>query len=823
MQVSQPLPRPVESAARPSGDCASPALFVVLLLWMLALAVARVFAAYSLSVNPTESSNRAALGYGVAEVILLGLPLLPLALRWRQPVFGAIFQTWALAAGLAALLLPVQLTNATAAQAQAVLHILLALAFAGLVWVLGRRREREDAAGGDADAQAGVQGFSPGAMLALALLVAAVDAMPWLAWGALGSPLDTLLQLLAALALGLAAALVFEYFLFRPLFRHMSSPLAAFLLGGLAAGGALAVIASATGFGFGAMQALLMLVLPALGWALAGLRLLARGRAAWLPGALLAGLAAAAPMALIDADELALVITASPGEILGWAFRAAGASLLIGWGSGLLLLVLVAVRRRPAQEQAALTSPRRSPLGALLAVTALAAWLIAGWVYFSSGQPGFYGEGMFVILKDQADVSSAASMTDYNARREYVYQTLVNQANESQGGIRQALDRLNIAYQPYYLVNAIQVPASPFLRLWLESRPEVERILDNPLMRPLAEPPPISQGGEPEPTGPEWNLTMIGADRVWNDLGITGEGILVGQSDSGAQGDHPELAPTYRGRGGDDDYNWLDPWNNSTSPTDIGGHGTHTLGSILGQHTGVAPGAQWIACVNLARNLGNPGYYLDCMQFMLAPFPQGGDPLADGDPALGAHVLNNSWGCPDVEGCDAQAFLPAVRALRAAGVFVVVSAGNDGPGCGSLNTPPAIYQDVFVVGAVNRAGNLASFSSIGPVTADGSGRVKPDIVAPGVSVLSSFPGSTYASNSGTSMAGPHVVGVVALMWSANPALIGDIERTGQILEQTAQPFTQTLPACPGAGETPSTAVGYGIVDAYAAVQQAMQK
>ena len=95
----------------------------------------------------------------------------------------------------------------------------------------------------------------------------------------------------------------------------------------------------------------------------------------------------------------------------------------------------------------------------------------------------------------------------------------------------------------------------------------------------------------------------------------------------------PELANSYRGRNGDHNFNWYDPWYGAQQPQDINGHGTHTLGSVLGNSTGVAPDAQWIACANLARNLGNPAYYLDCMQFMLAPFPLGGSPFSDGDPA----------------------------------------------------------------------------------------------------------------------------------------------------------------------------------------------
>jgi subtilisin family serine protease len=108
------------------------------------------------------------------------------------------------------------------------------------------------------------------------------------------------------------------------------------------------------------------------------------------------------------------------------------------------------------------------------------------------------------------------------------------------------------------------------------------------------------------------------------------------------------------------------------------------------------------------------------------------------------------------------------------------------------------------------------------VTADGSNHVKPDILAPGVEVLSAFPGDTYEVNSGTSMAGPHVVGVVALIWSANPSLIGNIEETERILVETARPFTgaagNDCDSEPGGVLDNDT--GAGIVDAYAAVQAA---
>jgi subtilisin family serine protease len=212
------------------------------------------------------------------------------------------------------------------------------------------------------------------------------------------------------------------------------------------------------------------------------------------------------------------------------------------------------------------------------------------------------------------------------------------------------------------------------------------------------------------------------------------------------------------------------------------------------------------------------------MQFMLAPFPHGGDPLKDGDPSRAADVLNNSWGCPSLEGCDAESLRPAADALHAAGIFMVASAGNDGPVCSTLDNPPALYDSVFSVGAVDQGGNVAPFSSRGPVTIDGSNRIKPDVSAPGVDVVSSLPNGTYGPESGTSMAGPHLVGVVALMWSAAPSLIGNIDRTDQILIQTATPYTGAVPPdqC-FTGDQKNNAYGYGIVNAYNAVKMALGK
>jgi subtilisin family serine protease len=209
------------------------------------------------------------------------------------------------------------------------------------------------------------------------------------------------------------------------------------------------------------------------------------------------------------------------------------------------------------------------------------------------------------------------------------------------------------------------------------------------------------------------------------------------------------------------------------------------------------------------------------MQFLLAPFPQHGSAFRDGDPARGANVVDAAWICPAWEGCDSLTLSIAVRHLADAGQMFVTGAGNDGPACGSI-VSPGLASDALTVGASDRYGLLAPSSSRGPITADGSGRIKPDVLAPGVGILSDLPDGRYAEFNGTSMAASHVAGVVALMWSANPALIGQIEPTRQILTQTAHSHSAPDSCGHGIGKQ-NNDYGYGIVDAYEAVKQALSQ
>ena len=152
-----------------------------------------------------------------------------------------------------------------------------------------------------------------------------------------------------------------------------------------------------------------------------------------------------------------------------------------------------------------------------------------------------------------------------------------------------------------------------------------------------------------------------------------------------------------------------------------------------------------------------------------------------------------------------------------------MAAGGEHPGIEqAVDTPEdllaAIYDASFTVGNTTSNDWIANSSSRGPVTIDGSGRIKPDISAPGTGIRSSIPGGSYATLSGTSMAGPHVAGLVALLISASPGLAGDVDTIEEVIEQTAVPLTSSQ-GCGGVGptEVPNNVFGWGrIVDCHVA-------
>jgi len=788
-----------------SKGCSGLAAIIVLSIWVLFLTFIVQLTNFTIFQIIFEGSIKVPNIRWIIELtygLLLFIPFLIAEKVVREPVAQKRLQALRNISILAILLTPSRLSSITDWQLTASIQLAGVCVFLvlWLVFFHKHQKNKQDEK---------TNGLN---LLAISAGAGAIVGIPWVLWGAQGSPLDSILALLLSTGLGIITVSVLL-----PEITSIGSDRTSIKqsIGGAGWIITLGLIILTTAIDQNNNGWILLFSLLPLGFAAASLAIDMDGYLS-MSGRLAAGtvvlLGFAWPMMMIDPDELSAVVSGEAGELLGYAVEATA----IGFGLALLLFIFLLVSRKFAGRK------EISPIPG--AVFFVAAWTLVLVLYGTFGHPGFYGEKIFVIMKSQADLTTEKNIPDALARRKAVYSALVQNAVESQKDIRAWLDSKGIAYQPYYLVNAIELDGNPILRQELAARSDVDRILDSPVLRPLQSPAPVSKGEITQEPSLPWNIQMIGADRVHKDFKVYGEGIIIGQSDSGADGQHSQLSANYRGNlDGTDNFNWFDPWFGSKKPVDIGGHGTHTLGSIVGETVGVAPKAEWIGCVNLARNLGNPAHYLDCMQFMLAPFPQNGDPFKDGKPEKGANVLNNSWGCPVVEGCDPKTYLPAVSALKTAGIFVVASAGNSGMGgCSTVQDPLAIYEDVYSVGAVDRNGNIASFSSLGPVEVDGSGRIKPDIAAPGVDVISSYPGSTYKTASGTSMAGPHVAGVVALLWSANPKLIGDIEKTREILNETADPYNGVVPECVTRMDAPNSVAGYGIVNAYKAVEKALE-
>jgi len=420
-----------------------------------------------------------------------------------------------------------------------------------------------------------------------------------------------------------------------------------------------------------------------------------------------------------------------------------------------------------------------------------------------------------------------------NNRPAYVYQTLSRWAELTQGSLQAKLDDLEIEYTSYWVSNIIVVNSNMSVAQLIAARDDVVRLEPNKEFRVNLEV-PESIESDSSAAVIEWNVQWVKADRVWPQ-GFKGEGKVVANADTGIAWKHPALLHRYRGTQSgstDHNYNWWDAihggsnnprcGHNSQEPCDDNGHGTHTTGTAVGYaestetHIGVAPGATWIGCRNMNLGLGTPQTYIECLQFFIAPTDLNGE---NPKPDLAPHVIGNSYGCPPSEGCAVNAMASAVTAVIKAGIFMSVSAGNDGPGCSTVRDPPAVYEDSFSVGATGlRTHTIASYSSRGPVSAGGSNILKPNIAAPGSSVRSAYPPSGYATLSGTSMASPAVTGGIALLWQAKQEYDRNPIATYKWLENTAIPAPSK--SCPSSAsavpDVPNNVYGYGELDLEAA-------
>jgi PKD repeat protein len=413
--------------------------------------------------------------------------------------------------------------------------------------------------------------------------------------------------------------------------------------------------------------------------------------------------------------------------------------------------------------------------------------------------------GFLVLFREQADLSPAYGIHDWDLRGRYVYDALQATAQRSQARVRAWLQARGIAYRPFLADNSLFLTAGEPILDELAAFPEVAAFRAN---RSYALVTAIHGPDRAGPAGIAWNIAQVHADQVWSEFGVKGQGIVVADLSTGVQYNHPALYPNYKCGAGPHGDCWYDPTGLCPGglPCDDLGVGTFDVGTMVGDddpgltyNVGMAPDAQWIACKACDYNGMCGDAALDaCADWFLAP---------GGDPANRPHVVNMPW---ETVGCDPW-YRTKLQVWRAAGIFPVAGAGNTGPSCGSVRAPGS-YPEAFATGATDNADNIAPFSSRGPSC---WGEIKPEVSAPGVNACSALPGNSWTCAwSGTDAASPHAAGLVALLWSAAPTLVGDLVGTEYIITSTA--VCKTDLTC-GGGTCYNSTYGGGRLDAYRAV------
>ncbi|UJL48272.1 S8 family serine peptidase [Virgibacillus sp. NKC19-16] len=419
-----------------------------------------------------------------------------------------------------------------------------------------------------------------------------------------------------------------------------------------------------------------------------------------------------------------------------------------------------------------------------------------------------------------ADQANLSAQNQEHIQRSAVVSALKSTSLTSQENVKQYLEQEvengnaeNI--NSYYIVNGMAVTATKEVAEKVAAFAEVEKILPNETRELFTTVTEDAETPESSIENVEWNVERVGAPQAW-DMGADGSGTVVASIDTGAQWDHPALKEKYRGYDAqtdevDHDFNWYDPADGETEPYDQNGHGTHVTGTMVGSEpdgsnqVGVAPGAQWIA----VKAFGVDGTATDAdllaaAEWILAPTDSEGNTNVD----MAPDVVNNSWG--GGPGLD-EWYRDVVQNWRAADIFPEFSAGNTtltNPGGPESVAVPANYPESFATGATDIEDALADFSLRGPSPYD---EVKPDISAPGVNIRSTVPGGGYEGGwNGTSMAGPAVAGVAALLKDVDASLT--IDEMEEILTSTATTLTdEEYP------ESPNNGYGYGLVNAHDAV------
>lgn len=396
-----------------------------------------------------------------------------------------------------------------------------------------------------------------------------------------------------------------------------------------------------------------------------------------------------------------------------------------------------------------------------------------------------------IVLRDQVDILGLdAQLYEEKAtlqERAYrVITALQEKAASTQGNLKAFIEanitnRKIFSYQTFWVANMIMIEAKPEIYQQLMNSLEVSE-MDLDAILVLDKPHQSEGGGEGTETT-ELGLNVINAHRLWQ-MGITGQGRIAMNIDTGVYPTHPALQHKWRGNHVPPGQAWFDPSQpGATQTSDCDGHGSHTMGTMIGRSlttadtVGVAIDAEWISAKTICSS---PHTSNSVAAFQWAINPDGNPSTINDMP----DAISCSWYDPDVSNECTGIYLTTLNSVEAAGIGVVFSAGNNGPGASTLTKPKNISENevnVFSVGAIDGAlytgGNnnpIASFSSRGPSTCGGTGSllIKPEVSAPGVNVRSSGSSTGYTLLDGTSMASPHVAGAIVLLKSAFPTLTG---------------------------------------------------
>ncbi len=446
----------------------------------------------------------------------------------------------------------------------------------------------------------------------------------------------------------------------------------------------------------------------------------------------------------------------------------------------------------------------------------------------------------WIQLRQTANLAAMPQSITPAMQSTYVYNSMTTIASTSQSRVIAYLKGHGLKYESHWIVNSVLVfGASQADLSTLSTYPEVLEIKgrffaslekDENELTPAIQPSSVSSGMVTSQTN--WGLDFTLAPQVWTTYNDKGSGIVVANIDTGVQWNHPALINQYRGTiTGSSNYNWYVPTESSksycggaaaTAPCDWNSHGTHTMGTMvgddgipgdLGHHIGMAPQAEWVACMGCDST--TPGSecpdnsLTTCAEWVIAPTDLNGE---NPDPSKAPNIVNNSWSGSSSGDTWFQTF---IQTWVAAGIFPAFSIGNSGPDC-STTRSPGDYPESLGSGAIDSTGLIAYYSGIGP---GGFGVLKPDLVAPGSNIISSINNGGYGTKSGTSMASPHTAGAVALLWSAVPALKGKVADTISLLHMTANPNTPDSGSCggPTPDSSPNYTYGYGYLDAMALV------